>query len=88
MKSIKDTKTFKKIFKDKNSFEKLDELVGRIAVLTFRNKSIHQYTKYKIISIADGFLYLRGLEQDPARPPSSPWHQALSEVDTIRLTNE
>ena len=82
MKKAKDTKKIK----DTLSFEKLSELIGRVAILTFRGKSITQFKKYEIIGISEGFLRLKGIEEDVRRPRSAPYYQAVGEVDTIRLT--
>ena len=79
-------KAVKKIFKDKNSFEKLSDLIGRTVILTFRGKSITQYKKYEVLSIAEGFLRLEGIDQNDTRPKSAPYYQAISEIDTLTLS--
>lgn len=63
--------------------KKLEDLVGQTVTLTFRGKSVNQYRTYQVISIASGFLELRGCEQDPRRKSEGTWYQNVSEIDTI-----
>ena len=88
MKSVKEKKPFKKSVGDTDSFEKLSDLIGKIVVLTFKHKSINQYKRYEIIGLSEGFLRLKGIEQDVRKPRSSPWYQSVSAIDTINVTDE
>ena len=88
MKKVKNIKPIKNLFKDKKSFESLNDLVGRVVILTFKYKAINQYKRYEIIGISEGFLRLKGIEQDVRRPRSAPWYQAVSSVDTIEVLDE
>jgi len=67
----------------------LDDLRGRVVRLTFVGKSSFDYPVYRVESVVDGFLELRGLSGRFGKKAPGTYWQNLSTVDSItQLTGE